>query len=158
MKTTKLVLALLGGAFCLKMTVAVLAAVNSIPFIGDVFELVGLVMVIKFAVANLTITKREETVEKIKTNLDEIGLIEEEDIKELSDVVHKAQEFVEGFVKGNSEANSTLEVVTQEDKMSIPEYREALVLLENNYYSEDSQITVKEKYGKEVLQYLMYSL
>ena len=155
MKTTKLVMLLLGGAFCLKMTLAVLAAVNSIPFIGDVFELIGLFVVVKFAVANLTITKREETISKVKANLEEIGLIEEEDIKELQQAVHKAPEQFMSFVKRNSTIAS---VVPGRDKMSLPEYREALLLLENNYYSEDSQMTVKEKYGKEVLQYLMYSL
>ena len=137
----------------MKLTVAVLGAVNSLPFVGNAFELIGLFVVVRFAIANVTITKREETVNQIKNNLEEIGLIESEDLKELQEAIHKAQEFVEGFVKGDA-----VEAVTQEDKMSLPEYKEALVLLENHYYSEDSQEAVKEKYGKEVLHYLMYSL
>lgn len=122
MKTTKLVLLVLGTAFVLKLIMALLGAINSIPLMGNIFEVIGLFVTIKFMFNNLTVSKREETLAKIKLNLEEVGVTEllQKEVKEEIETAKAAVQFIKEMIVPEQE-EEILEYVTIQQ--SIPERR-----------------------------------
>lgn len=77
-KETVITIAILfGGLVGLKVVASVLGAINDIPGLQNVFELVGLVYTLKLVATNIKATNREQTINNTQKALEELGISEQ---------------------------------------------------------------------------------
>jgi hypothetical protein len=67
---------LAGSIVVVKLTFAVLGAVNDIPFLGNIFELVGMVYTLKLIATNLKADNRQQSISELQETLEQVGLVE----------------------------------------------------------------------------------
>jgi hypothetical protein len=118
---------LAGSIVVVKLTFAVLGAVNDIPFLGNIFELVGMAYTLKLIATNLKADNRQQSISELQETLEQVGLVEQVQtvtnviksaVKSVSSIsttvdnpINKKEESITGWDKAETSVNEDEKVI-----------------------------------------------
>jgi hypothetical protein len=104
-----------GSVILLKVTFALLSTINDIPFLGNIFELIGMAYTFKLIITNLKAEQRQHTISTAQQALEDVGLVEQAQtvIETIKTVVEAAKPSQDDNKLGKYGEPAYLELINQ---------------------------------------------
>jgi hypothetical protein len=93
---------LAGSIVVVKLTFAVLGAINDIPFLGNIFELVGMFYTFKLIATNLKASNRQQSISELQDTLEQVGLVEQ--VQTVTETVKSVVDSVSSLISKKKES------------------------------------------------------